>query len=189
MRMRSAVIGTALMMLAAPAAAQVPGPKPGGAGLLLEVVGGVGTTVVDVDKWAGTTNTADWGTVAYGGTARLFFLPLGARARLGAEVGYLYLFWWSVPAPGQSYNYTYDATASRASGVVRWSLGPRAALDAGVGAYVFDGGTDIGAHLAAGYHVPLGPKLTLPVQVRADYLLDDPAPLVIALHVGLGFRL
>jgi hypothetical protein len=154
---------------------------------LLEVVGGIGTTVVDIDAWAGTA-AIDWNTTNYSFTGRLFFLKLGSSARLGAEVGYQYLLWYSVPGLGST-PYTYPSSPTHFAGVIRLPLGRGFSFDAGVGAHMFgSSGTKVGILAALGYHVRLSPTITLPIQVRSDYIMTDPSAIPVALNAGLGFR-
>jgi hypothetical protein len=155
--------------------------------MLLELTAGAGTTIVDVDAWAGTVAN-DWGTVAYQGTARLFFLSMG-RARIGAEVSYRYYFWYNYFPGGTSYPYEFEVSGAQLSAVARFPLGARASLDAGLGVYDFEDSSEFGAHAALGYHVPLSPTMTLPIQVRADYVITDPSLIPITVNAGIGIRL
>lgn len=174
-----------LAQSAKPAAAPVPAAE---SRMLLEVTGGIGTTVVDVDAWAGIAAN-DWGTVAYSATGRLFFLTLGGGARVGAEAAYRYFFWYNYYPGTTTYPYQYDVTATQISGVVRFPMGARMSADVGAGMYVFEGGSEFGGHVALGYHLPLSPTMTLPVQVRADYVVTDPSLIPITVNAGIGFRL
>ena len=51
---------------------------------------------------------------------------------------------------------------------MRAPLGPRLALDGGAAAYIFPGGTNLGANAALGYFIPVGRQWSLPVKVRGD---------------------
>jgi hypothetical protein len=189
MRVRTMIAALAVLGLAArPVEAQAAKPAaPAASRMLVELTGGVGTTVVNVDAWAGTSAN-DWGTVAYQGTARLFFLSLG-RTRIGAEVSYRSYFWYDVFPGGTSYPYQYDVAGAAISAVARFPLGARMSLDAGAGAYDFESSSEIGVHAAIGYHVTLSPTMTLPIQARLDYVLTDPSLMPITLNAGIGFRL
>jgi opacity protein-like surface antigen len=158
-----------------------------GSKFLLEIVGGIGTTVVDVDQWAGST-ALDWGTTNYSVTGRLFFLTLGPSARLGVEGGYQYLVWYSVPGLGST-PYEYASSPTHFAGVIRLLLGRSLTFDAGAGAHLFgSSGTKVGILAALGYQVRLSPTLSLPIQLRSDVILTDPSAIPVALNAGLGFR-
>ena len=154
---------------------------------LLEIVGGIGTTVVDIDTWAGAT-ALDWNTTNYAVTGRLFFLKLGPSVRLGAEVGYQYLLWYTVPGLGST-PYTYPSSPTHFAGVIRLPLGRNLTFDAGAGAHLFgSSGTKVGILAALGYQVRLSPAVSLPIQLRSDIILTDPSVFPVALNAGLGVR-
>jgi hypothetical protein len=171
--------------LARPTAAKaVPTVEPR---FVLEIEGGAGYTSVDAQKYSETiTPLSDWNTTAYTGGARLFFARAGSL-RLGAEAGYSYFFWYNTGAAG--YPITREPHATRVGAVARAALSPRIAADAGVAAYIFPGGTVVGANAALGYFVPLGPKLSIPVRVRVDVPFTSAAMVVgITGTVGLSYR-
>ena len=189
---RKIVATLAVLAVAANAAQAQSKPTPtatpaASSRFLLEVVGGIGTTVVDIDAWAGTT-AIDWNTTNYAFTGRLFFLKLGPSVRLGAEVGYQYLLWYSVPGLGST-PYEYESAPTHVAGVIRLPLGRSFSFDTGVGAHMFgSSGTKVGILAALGYHVRLSPTITLPIQLRSDYIMTDPSAIPVALNAGLGFR-
>jgi len=201
--MRKILAVLALVAAAAPAVAQqrpAPKPAPGPAARVLvprpavrrfrlEVVGNGGVTVLDINKWAGLPLNS-WGTVNYGGSARLF-LPMGPRTRLGLEAGYQYLFWWNYYPSGVSYVYEYAVTAMHVAGMIR--LQPpasRFALDVGGGVHFFNrAGTYLGALVGVSYHLPLAPTTELVLGPRTDWIFTNPILMPIAFNIGLGFHL
>jgi hypothetical protein len=167
---------------AAPATKAAAAPR-----FVLEVEGGAGYTSVDAQKWSETiTPLEDWNTTAYLGGARLFFARAGSL-RLGAEAGYNYFFWYTTTGAG--YGITYEPHATRVGPVVRASLSPRVAADAGVAAYIFPDGTVLGANAAVGYFIPAGPRLSIPVRVRADVVFASVTMVAsVTGTVGLSYR-
>lgn len=167
----------------APLGAVAPAPR-----LQIEITGGIGITVVNMDSWSSST-ADDWGTINHWGAGRLL-IPLGGGLRIGAEAGYHYHFWYTTHPAGVSYRYEYDVTATHVAGLVRLPLGPRFTADVGGGMHFFNNaGTHPGALAALTYHVPLGGSLTLPIGVRADAIFTDPMVMPIVLNAGLGFTL
>ncbi len=187
---------------AAPAVTPAPAPKPAPAPSVvassrtvarvparrpqLEVTGGVGTAVVDLNGWAGQT-LADWNKMSYWGAGRVFF-PLGATYSVGAEVGYHYHFWWSTPS-GSSWNYTYSAAAAHAAALLRVPRGRSITGDLGAGFHFFSAGVKPGLVGALSYRIPVGANLAIPVGVRADAIFTNPILVPVVLNAGVGFTL
>lgn len=161
-----AVPALALAQMGKPATAPVRPVATVAPKYVLEFEGGVGITSVDKQKWSGTISALDdWNTTAYMGAARLFFTRFG-ELRVGVEAGYTQFWWYTTSAAG--YPITYRPHATHVGGVVRAPLGPRLALDGGAAAYIFPGGTNLGANAALGYFIPVGRQWSLPVKVRGD---------------------
>ncbi len=166
-------------------ATQRSGHAPAGRRLQFEVTGGVGYTAVDVDTWAGKPAN-DWNTLAYWGAARLL-LPMGSSLRLGVEVGYHYHFWYhAYPGGTVSWVYQYDVAATHVAGMVRFPVGTHFSADLGAGLHLFDAGAKPGVLAALSYDIPVG-NLAIPIGVRADYVLTNPALLPIVLNTGVRF--
>jgi hypothetical protein len=154
---------------------------------VLEFEGGAGITSVDKMKWAGTISPLDdWNTTAYAGGARLFFTRLGTL-RVGAEAGYNHFWWYTTSAAG--YAITYRPHATRVGAVARAPVGARVALDGGVAAYIFPGGTNLGVNAALGYFIPAGRQWSIPVKVRGDVVFGAETTVASLLGmVGLSYR-
>ncbi len=172
---------------AAPAARNVAAPAPKG-NLVLEITGGVGYTVVNMDSWAGTAAN-NWDNIAYWGAARLLF-PMSGGLRFGVEAGYNYHFWYNYYPGGTSYPYEYQVNATHVAGLVRFPLGTRFTADLGGGVQMFNrAGTHPEALAALKYHIPLSAKLDLPIGVRADAILSNPILVPVRLSAGIGIKL
>jgi len=151
----------------------------------IEGFGGIGYTQMDIDKWAGST-ALDWSQFFHQYGARFFFTRL-SRFTVGVEVAYQEYAWYQVNF-GTS-NLEYWPGATHLAGVLRIPVGKLVA-DVGAGAYMFDGGTDIGAHGAIGYRFALAPAIGLLVQARADIIPDPDAmllPVGITASLSYGF--
>ena len=205
MRARSLVAALApLLVTAAPALAQRPTPPPPKpapaarvatapapkANLVLEITGGVGYTVVNMDSWAGVVNGVNnWNNMAYWGAARLLF-PMSGGLRFGVEAGYNYHFWYNYYPGGTSYPYEYQVNATHVAGLVRFPLGTHFTADLGAGVQMFNrAGTHPEALAALKYHIPLSARVDLPIGVRADAILSNPLLVPVRLSAGLGFKL
>ena len=178
--MRSSSVAALVLSLAvSPLAAQT--------GMLLEVTGHAGYTAVDVKKWAGP-NVNDWTQFASGGSATLFFKG-APTVKLGVEVGYRYFMWYEYPSGIGPSMYQYDVAATHYGLVARFSLVPGVSFDAGLGGYAFDGGTDVGGHAAISKSFFSGPKFSIPIGLRVDYVADKDAPLTdIGANAGLAIK-
>ncbi len=113
----------------------------------IEVYGAVGSTIVDVEKLAGTT-LADWETFASGYSIQAFFLGNEALS-VGVEYGYTYLLFYTFSA-GSSI-FVNDIEASRAMLMTRLHPNRSIILEGGVGAYFFDGVNDFAIGIGGGY--------------------------------------
>lgn len=196
-RTRSTIPAAVLFALAAlPAAAAAQTPARAAAPkavpvveakYLLEIEGGVGYTSVDAQAWSETiSDLDDWNTMAFLGSARLFFARAG-KLRVGAEAGYSHFFWYTTSAAG--YAITYRPHATRVGPVVRAALSPRIAADVGVAAYLFPDGGIAGANASLGYFIPAGRQLSVPVKLRADVVFASATALAsIGATIGLSYR-
>jgi len=155
--------------------------------LQLEVTGGVGFTVVNMDSWGGALLN-NFSKMAYWASARLL-IPTGTGLRLGVEAGYHYFFWWNDYVGPPSYIYQYTVTATHLAGLVRLPVAPRITLDLGGGMHFFNNaGTHAGALAALNLNLPAG-KVTIPIGVRADAIFTNPMLLPVVLNAGVRFSL
>lgn len=178
--MRSSSIAALALLLAV-------GPLRAQTGMLLEVTGHAGYTAVDVKKWAGP-NVNDWTQFASGASAKLFFKSL-PTLKLGVEVGYRYFMWYEYPSGIGPSMYQYDVAATHYALVARFSPVPGTSFDAGVGGFAFDGGTDFGGHAAISKSFFSGPKISIPIGLRLDYIADSDAPMtVVGANAGIAIK-
>lgn len=160
--------------------------------LSVEVHGGIGITMVDHNKWSGYTDTnlSDWNTTNYQGYVQL--LGHLKKMDVGLEYGYQYYWWYTYIYFITQRNYsTIGVNATHAHAVVRFPTGRRMSLELGAGGYFFDAGTDFGGHAALGYTIPVGPKLSIPLQLRMDAILDSEGGTMLpaSLTAGLALKL
>jgi hypothetical protein len=154
--------------------------------LQIEITGGIGTSVVDLNSWSGSTAN-DWSKLAYWGAGRVLF-PLGSsNLRIGAEVGYHYHFWYSTNT-GLSYSYNYPVAAVHVGAMVRVPLAGGLTADVG-GAMHFFNSTRPGLLAALNYRIPLGGAVVIPIGVRADAIFTSPMVIPVVLNAGVGFSL
>jgi hypothetical protein len=151
----------------------------------IEITGGVGQTMVDLNTWSGSTAN-NWSKLAYWGAGRVLF-PLGNSLRIGAEVGYHYHFWYT-SSSGLSYNYNYPVAATHVGAMVRFPLAGGFTADVG-GAIHFFNSVRPGVLAALSYRIPIGPSLVIPIGVRADAVFTNPMVMPIVLNAGVGFSL
>lgn len=152
----------------------------------IEVSGGGGITVVDVQKASGQTSEVrgeEKGTYQYFG--RVFFADLGP-ARFGVEVGYQYLYFYEAPYIGYL---DRDIDAMRYAAVLRFSAPGSVVFETGAGVYSFDGGSVFSALGAAGLDFALTDKVSIPIRARADIVLDDALTIPVGATLGLSIRL
>jgi hypothetical protein len=177
---------------AAPPPAQTPRvqvPTSPDTRLQLEFTGGLGYTIVSMGSWAGT-NLNNWNQVAYWGSARLL-LPVGTDLKVGVELGYHYLFWYTYYVGPPSYNYQYNVNSTDVGAMLRLPVGVarRFTLDLGGAFHSFNNaGTHVGALAALNYAIPAG-KITVPVGLRADFIFTNPMLVPVALNAGVRLSL
>ncbi|TFG78542.1 MAG: SH3 domain-containing protein, partial [Chrysiogenales bacterium] len=120
-------------------------------GLVLNILGGAGVTLVDIEKAAGYPSLQDWDTFHYQFKLQGFF-SLGALD-IGLEAGYNKLYWWYYVGP---YG---PQTIYREGAIGTWSilaLAQKAGnsglfLQAGGGLHIFSDDSTFGLMAASGY--------------------------------------
>lgn len=157
-------------------------------GMSLEITGSAGYTQVDADKWAGTSAN-DWTQFASGFSAKLF-LKGTPGGKIGIEAGWQYLMWYQINNPFAPPPYLErDVSASHYTLLYRFTALPTVNLDLGAGVYMFDGFNDVALHFAASKNLFPGPKLSIPVGIRVDPILDSEAKMVpISAFAGVGIK-
>ncbi len=163
------------------------GAFPASAQVTLELHGVLGYNQVDVDAWAGTT-AVDWNQFTSGGYAQLFFVGASVVS-FGVEAGYHYLLFYQIRLTGRVRDRNVDA--NRVMGVARFSLGGGSVFaEAAAGAYLFDFGSDLAVAGALGTRIRVGPKVSIPLKVRADAILDSDATMIpVTVSAGLSIKL
>ncbi len=156
---------------------------------IIEADIGVGYSAVNTTSWAGTTPW-DWNQTS---TTEYVqgFLAHGTVA-LGAELGYQNFFRYTVQYTGGGFPayYTYGVHAWRLMALARFGQAHGIFADAGLGAEIFPGGTDAAVAGALGYMITAGKKLSVPIKVRGDLVLDKDAKLFpLTASVGLAYHL
>ncbi len=162
---------------AAPAAAQ----------RAVELHVGGGYTIVDVQKASGQSGEVraeEQGMYQVYG--RFFFMPVG-RAMLGAEAGYRYLYYYEVPYAPFGY-LSRDIAPTHVAGLLKLPLAGGLAVEGGAGLFFYEEGSSLGIFGAAGYDVPIIRQVSLPIRVRMDLLIEDPAAIPVGATVGAAFR-
>ena len=135
----------------------------------IEVYGGVGSTLVDVEKLAGGT-LADWETFASGYSIQAFIVG-NESVSVGVEYGYTYLLFYTFLV-GQSFFET-EVEASRAMLMSRFYLKKNILFEGGAGAYFFDGVNDLAIGIGGGYRFPITESLSIPLKLRTDIVFTE----------------
>jgi len=158
-------------------------------GLALNILGGAGVTLVDVEKAAGYSSLQDWDTFHYQFKLQGFF-SLGALD-VGLEAGYNRLYWWYYVGPYGS------QTIYREGNVTTWSILALAQksgnsglfLQAGGGLHMFSEDSTFGVMAASGYAFRLAERISIPVFVRVDAVFGTGSPIAISGGSGVRIRL
>lgn len=153
--------------------------------ITIELIGGGGVTIVDVQEASGQTSEVlgeDKGMYQVFG--RVFFADLGP-ARVGVEVGYQYLYYYDAPYIG---TLARDIDAMRYAAVLRFSAADRLIAEAGAGIHSFDGGSVLSALGAIGLDFGVAERFSIPVRVRADVVFDDAITIPVGATIGLAVR-
>ena len=162
------------------------GTFPASAQVTLELHGAIGYNQVQVDSWAGQS-AVDWNQFTSGAYAQLFFGGTPAVS-FGIEAGYQYLLFYQIRILSVV---DRNVEANRVMGVARFSLGDGSVFaEAAAGAYLFEGGNDLAAAAALGTKISVSPKLSIPLKVRVDAILDSDATMVpITISAGVSINL
>lgn len=159
--------------------------------LALEAEGVVGYTGVDIEKWARVTRVETRDQVSYGVNLRLFLAFLD-KAHVGLEVGSHHLFRYTVLTQ-TGFLATRDrrTVAAQQVGIVaRFKASPKFLVDVG-GGFRYLGENSLPAvHVAVKYRLFERRKISLPLGMRLDMILDDAVTAVpISLASGVFFKL
>ncbi|MEP1097638.1 MAG: hypothetical protein ABJG78_21145 [Cyclobacteriaceae bacterium] len=150
----------------------------------LEVYGGVGSTLVDVEKLAGIP-LADWETFASGYSIQAFLVG-NDFVSVGAEYGYTYMLFYT--AVIGSIFIENEVEATRAMLMARLHPEKSLLIEGGVGAYFFDGKTDAAIGIGAGYKFELNESLSVPIKLRTDLVFTENTLTVpLTLNAGLAY--
>ena len=150
----------------------------------VEVFAGVGFTGVDVEKWYGGS-VEDWFTMMGEAYVAAYPFHFGGLS-LGAEIGYQYFFWYTVPVFGYSWVYEYEVDAIRIMPVVRTRIKDQAFAEFGPGAFIISDWVSFGIMASVGYEFQISEKLSVPVKFRAEYVAGDNMA-VIGLNGGISY--
>ena len=158
-------------------------PSPASAQITAEINLGLGISIVSLEKWYGGT-VIDWNKMMFGGEAQVYFAKLG-KLNVGAEGGYTYHFWYTVPS-GYSWVYTYEPTSFNFGAVARMDLPKNFFVDFGVGLHFFSGDfTRVAVMGEGGYMFKLNEKMSIPVKIRTTIIVGD--PILIPIRASVGF--
>lgn len=138
----------------------------------VQFYGGVGFTGVDMYSWYGSENVQDWFTMMGEGYAVAYPFHFG-NISIGAELGYQYFFWYTVPVFGYSWVYEYEVDAVRIMVLLRTQLKNNLFAEVGPGAFIISDWVSPGVMASLGYKIQLNEKLSVPIKVRSEFVAGD----------------
>ena len=150
----------------------------------VELYAGVGYTGVDVDAWYGG-GVEDWFTMM--GEAYVVAYPFHfGGISLGAEIGYQYFFWYTVPVFGYSWVYEYQVDAIRIMALLRTRIKNNGFAEIGPGAYIISDWVSPGIMASLGYRIQISEKLAVPIKFRTEFVAGDNL-IVVGLNGGISY--
>ncbi|MDH5609516.1 MAG: hypothetical protein OEY56_08550 [Cyclobacteriaceae bacterium] len=160
----------------------------------LEVTLGVGATPVNIEKMVlldevlGSFAT-DWGVVNGGLSAQYFFGGTD-NIKVGAELKYHYLYWYSVSVPygSQTIYREYSVSAVNVAPLVR--VGDDAGFSFDFGPSVISsGGLKLGFLMSANYGLSVSDKIEIPIKLRLDGIPGIVFAAPVSLQMGVRVHL
>ena len=159
---------------------------------------GVGATLVDVAKAIETEEDymeedymEEWDTWAVIVKAEGEY-GLGERFSLGVEAGVNRLYYWEYKYDMgyyKGFRWRTEWTGNLVVHAILY-LSDNLYLKGGGGLhFFFSGGTVPGLLASAGYNIPIGDKLMLPLELRVEPVFGNATPIPIVLGVGIKYKL
>ncbi len=163
--------------------------------LKFEVNANAGGTIVDIEKLVEideneNTIATDWGQFSSGLSAQLFYTSIG-NISMGTELGYQYLFWYSVRIPyGSSPIYReYDVSVFKIAQVFRFGGEKSFNLDLGPEICISSGGVMPGIFGSVNYFYKLTDKIDIPLKIRAEVMSGIVFIAPVSLQTGIRVNL
>jgi len=150
----------------------------------VELYGGVGFTGVDVDAWYGG-GVDDWFTMMGEAYAVAYPFHFG-KISIGAEIGYQYFFWYTVPVFGYSWVYEYGVDAVRIMALIRTPIKKNGFAEIGPGAFIISDWVSPGIMASLGYRIQISDKLAVPIKFRTEFVAGDNF-VVVGLNGGISY--
>jgi hypothetical protein len=133
---------------------------------------GFSVTGLDMYRWYGSENVQDWGTL--GGEAYVVAYPFHfGKLSIGAELGYQYFLWYTVPVFGYSWVYEYQVDAVRIMVLFRTQLKNNLFAEVGPGAFIISDWVSPGIMATLGYRLQLNDRLAIPIKIRTEFVAGD----------------
>ena len=150
----------------------------------VELFAGVGYTVVDIESWYGG-GVEDWFTL--GGEAYVVAYPFHfGNISVGAEIGYQYFFWYTVPVFGYSWVYEYQVDAIRIMALVRAQINKNMFAEIGPGVFIISDWVSPGLMASLGYRIQINEKIAVPIKLRTEFVAGDNL-FVVGLNGGISY--
>jgi len=150
----------------------------------VQIFAGVGVTGVDVESWYGG-GVNDWGTMMAEAYAVAYPFHFG-NISIGAEVGYQYFFWYTVPVFGYSWVYEYQVDAIRIMALMRARIKNNAFAELGPGAFIISDWVSPGIMASLGYGIQISEKIAVPIKLRTEFVAGDNL-FVVGLSGGISY--
>jgi hypothetical protein len=147
---------------------------------------GVGYSIVDIPLSTGWDEAYfdDWSNINIRLNAQGTW-GLG-NFRVGAELGYSWLYYYDVIVPPVPYYYWGYAGAFNISALGEYHI-KKLALQAGAGIYIFSDGSAFGFSAAGTYRFDLNPKMSIPLTIRADVIFGTATIVPISIMTGFSY--
>jgi hypothetical protein len=160
----------------------------------VEFTGGVGYTVIDIDKLVAEDENAgseatDWENLTYGFSGQFIFASTG-NIGFGAELMYQYLYWYSVKIPYGYYpiHRSYSVDVTRVTAFLRIGVKSPFTFDVGP-EFNFFNELEFGLLTSGNFYIPVSHEIDIPLKARLDILFRKVIVLPISFNAGIRIRL
>jgi len=188
-------------------------PKSMQGQMILEVGGGAGYSIMDVEAWTGYSKNSysasygsysvggrldDWSQLMYQGYIQFYPLNFRNRLAIGVEGGYQHYLSYDIKQKiddhsglGFTRKHEYDNySAWRLLIVARGYLVKGLFAEVGGGMYFIRDYIEMGCEASLGYEIKLSETLYLPIKLRTDFVFDSEGNIIApGATVGLAFRI